>query len=90
MAAFGPLVGSSPGLAPRVASALAILLFPAAAVLFCPCFRAVAARAVSLFFDGPFGFLTEGILILLAEVEYRGQVWLWKGRKKRIKVLLSG
>ena len=58
--ALGPLLGNSPGRAPRAASALEILFFASSLRCRRP-FFAVAARAASRFLDGPFGFLTDGI-----------------------------
>ncbi len=60
MAAFGPLVGSRPGRAPRFASALVMPLPGPDFLLFA--FLSLAARAMSRLREGPFGFFTEGIL----------------------------
>ena len=46
---------------------MVILLLPPAADAFWLCLRVLAARATRRFFDGPFGFLTEGIAAL----------WVW-------------
>ena len=61
MGLFGPLVGIRPGLAPRLVSLCASLSLPAS-LSFWRCFLACEARAAKRFFDGPLGFLTEGIV----------------------------
>ena len=84
--ALGPLLGSSPGLAPRVESAL-LILFLADSLRFCRCARALVARAARRFLDGPLGFFTDGIVGVCARGRLRVRGCCREESKSSIKRL---